>query len=128
MLSKILPVTILLSLTSSVGLAKWENVAGEWEQYRLNESQMKWFGSVHSKNKVPCCSIADGHPTDSVELSDGFYVPDPLDTTGGSPWIKVPPEALTIPPNNPVGTAVVWYTVRAKGEVSIRCFVPESKV
>lgn len=53
---------ILVLVGTCPGLAAWQNVAGEWEQYRLNDSQMKWFKSVRSKQGVPCCNQADGHP------------------------------------------------------------------
>lgn len=53
------------------GNAAWQNVAGEWEQYRLNDSQMNWFKSVRSKQGVPCCNLADGHPTEMKRLEDG---------------------------------------------------------
>jgi hypothetical protein len=108
--------------------ANWDRVAGEWEQYRLNETQMNWFKSVRSKQGVPCCDISDGHPTVMERRKDGIYIPDPLHTDG--PWLPVPKEAMTIPPNNPVGVATVWYVVftnQYDREIHIRCFVPESE-
>lgn len=108
--------------------AAWDRVAGEWEPYRLNEGQMNWFGSVKSKQGVPCCSIADGHPTEMQRREDGIYIPDPMHKTG--PWLLVPKEAMTVPPNNPVGVATVWYVIQISQtdrEIHIRCFVPESE-
>lgn len=106
--------------------ADWTKVAGEWEQYRLNESQMQWFGSVRSKHKVPCCSIADGHPTQMEHRADGYYIPDPK-AAPGSPWLRVPDEAMTTPSNNPIGVATVWWVDHGVEGIYIRCFVPESE-
>jgi hypothetical protein len=114
----------LLLLTQLVR-ADWQKVAGEWEQYRLNETQMNWFKSVRSKNGVPCCDISDGHPTEMKRHEDGIYIPDPMHT--GGPWMIVPKEAMTIPGNNPIGVAVVWFVVQNGKTVHIRCFVPESE-
>lgn len=105
--------------------ADWKRVAGEWEQYRLNESQMQWFKSVRSKQGVPCCNIADGHPTEMKRLEDGYWIPNSLQPTGA--WLKVPELALTIPPNNPIGVAVVWYVQNGVDSIQIRCFVPENE-
>jgi hypothetical protein len=108
--------------------ANWDRVAGEWESYRLNEGQMNWFGSVRSKQGVPCCSIADGHPTMMERREDGIYIPDPLHISG--PWLLVPKEAMTVPPNNPIGVATVWWVIQIKQDdryIHIRCFVPESE-
>lgn len=106
----------------------WDRVAGEWEQYRLTEPQMNWFRSVHSKDGVPCCDLADGHPTEMKRREDGIYIPDPLHISG--PWLLVPKEAMTVPLNNPVGVATVWYVVQTSQtdqNIYIRCFVPESE-
>lgn len=51
-------------LCAGAAHAKWQNVAGEWDQYRLNETQKQWFKGVHPKRSgLACCDIADGHPT-----------------------------------------------------------------
>ena len=108
--------------------AKWDRVAGEWEQYRLNEGQMNWFGSVKSKQGVACCNIADGHPTEMQRREDGVYIPDPMHTDG--PWLLVPKEAMTVQGTNPVGVAVVWYVIQITQDdrnIHIRCFVPEAE-
>ncbi len=129
--------------------AAWVNIAGEWDQYRLNESQRAWFKTVRAKNGVPCCDVADGHPTAMEHCGDGtpnrelkpgernvcennrgdaYYVPDPRDPK--SDWLKVPDDAMTKPPNNPIGVATVWYVLYPPGtnpEVYIRCFVPENE-
>jgi hypothetical protein len=105
--------------------AEWKNVAGEWEQYKLNESQMQWFKSLKSRNgNVPCCNIADGHPTEIKRLEDGYWIPNPINP---SVWMKVPDTALTTPKTNPIGVAVVWYVRNGEPEPQIRCFVPEAE-
>lgn len=53
------------------------------------------------------------------------WIPNPINPTGE--WIKVPPEALTVPPTNPIGVATVWYVVQNGIDLHIRCFVPESE-
>lgn len=117
----------LLMLTR-MAHANWDRVAGEWEQYRLNETQTNWFRSVRSKQGVPCCDISDGHPTEMQRREDGIYIPDPMHV--GGPWLLVPKEAMTTPPNNPVGVAVVWYTIQIKQDdryIYVRCFIPEAE-
>jgi hypothetical protein len=127
-LASLLVVLSLAILTTLVSRshADWTKVAGEWEKYRLNESQMQWFSSVHSLHKVPCCSIADGHPTLMEHREDGYYIPNPK-VAPGSPWIRVPDEAMTTPSNNPIGVATVWWVDHGVGGIFIRCFVPESE-
>jgi hypothetical protein len=107
-------------------LADWKKVAGEWDKYRLNESQRSWFKTVKPKAGVPCCDVADGHPTEMEHRADGFYIPNPFHTDW--PWIKVPEDALTIPGTNPIGVATVWYGAGSNSDAPyIRCFVPESE-
>jgi hypothetical protein len=116
--------------------AEWKNVAAEWDQYRLNDSQRGWFKSIKNKQNVPCCDIADGHPTemrrvivDKESSSSEYQVPDPRPEHMGE-WLDVPKTALTTPPNNAVGVATVWYTLNtgfSGAEVYIRCFVPDSE-
>ncbi len=110
--------------------AAWINVAAEWDQYRLNDNQRAWFKSVKAKSGVPCCDIADGHPTEMEHRQDGYYIPDPRDPTDKDKWLKVPEDAMTTPRNNPVGVATVWYVIYPPGtnpEVYIRCFVAEAE-
>jgi hypothetical protein len=128
---KIMPLAICAALLSSATHAEWKNVAQEWEPYGLTPSQHSWFGSVHNKQNVPCCNIADGHPTEQRRGPDGDYqVPDPRSAHKGE-WLDIPREALTKPPNNPVGVAIVWYVIRLEGQsgenVFVRCFVPEAE-
>jgi hypothetical protein len=111
--------------------AAWQNVASEWDQYRLNDSQKQWYKSVRNKANVPCCNVADGHPTEQRRADDGHYqVPDPRPYRPGE-WLNVPPEAMTTPANNPIGVATVWYVIQLEGQpdekVYIRCFVPEAE-
>lgn len=116
---------LLIPRVLSAAHADWTNVAGEWDQYRLNETQMNWFKSVRSKQGILCCNIADGHPTAMDHRVDGYYIPNPLNPSGE--WLKVPPEALTIPATNPVGVATVWYVQNGVESIHIRCFVPEAE-
>jgi len=130
MKSVLLGVTMLSTCVLSVN-AKWINVAGEWDAYRLNDSQRMWFKDVRSSSGVPCCDIADGHPTAMDRREDGYYIPDPRDSS--QPWIKVPEMALTRQKINPIGVATVWYVVYPNlamddpAGVFVRCFVPESE-
>ena len=108
--------------------AAWDRVAGEWEPYRLNESQMNWFRSVRNKQGVRCCDISDGHPTEMQRREDGIYIPDPLHKDG--PWLLVPKEAMIVQGTNPVGVATVWYVIQNTQDdryIHIRCFVPEAE-
>lgn len=107
--------------------ATWANVAQQWEPYRLNESQRQWFKSVRPKHAGPaCCDMADGHPTQQDHRLDGYYIPNPFHTDWD--WVRVPDDAFTIPGNNPVGVATVWFgTQNTDGTPYIRCFVPESE-
>jgi hypothetical protein len=80
----------------------------------VSPSVRAWFKSVKSQHGVPCCDIADGHRTDYDMRKDQYWVPingnwmPVLDTVG-----------------NPVGDAVVWYSIYGE-HVVIRCFVPGS--
>jgi len=107
--------------------AKWENVAQEWDKYRLTEPQKQWFKSVRPKRPGPaCCDVADGHPTQQDRREDGYYIPNPYHTDWD--WVRVPDDAMTTPGSNPVGVATVWYgTEQADGTPFIRCFVPEAE-
>jgi hypothetical protein len=44
-------------------------------------------------------------------------------------WLDVPATALTIPADNPIDVATVWYSITGDGPegIFIRCFVPESE-
>jgi len=113
--------------TCAVVNAKWVNVAGEWDAYRLNDSQRMWFKDVRSGSGVPCCDIADGHPTAMDRREDGYYIPDPIHLDEPRQWLKVPEEALTRQKINPIGVATVWWVQQTPDTVYIRCFVPESE-
>jgi hypothetical protein len=76
-----------------------------------------WFRDVRSPSGVPCCDIADGHRTDFQMRKNQYWVP-----INGT-WMPVPPEAVVNNAGNPVGDAVVWYSIYG-GRVMIRCFVP----
>jgi hypothetical protein len=108
--------------------AAWVNVAGEWDQYRLNESQKQLFKTVRPKRAgSSCCDIADGHPTQAEHRLDGWYVPNPFHTDWA--WVRVPEDAFTTMGTNPVGVATLWYgTEQSDGTPYIRCFVPESEI
>ena len=76
-----------------------------------------WFKNVKSQHGVPCCDIADGHRTDYDIRKNRYWVP-----INGT-WMPVPPEAVIENAGNPVGDAVVWYSIYGD-LVMIRCFVP----
>jgi hypothetical protein len=76
-----------------------------------------WFKAVKSHQGVPCCDIADGHPTDFDIRENQYWVP-----INGT-WMPVPPEAVIKDDGNPTGEAVVWYSAYGN-QVYIRCFVP----
>jgi hypothetical protein len=77
----------------------------------------EWFHNVRSSKGIPCCDIADGHRTEFDMRKGLYWVP-----VNGS-WVPVPPDAVLKDTANPVGDAVVWYSVYG-GQVIIRCFVP----
>ncbi len=77
----------------------------------------EWFHSVKSSKGIACCDIADGHRTEFDMRKDLYWVP-----VNGN-WVPVPPDAVLKGTANPVGDAVVWYSVYS-GQVIIRCFVP----
>lgn len=76
-----------------------------------------WFHNVKSPHGIPCCDIADGHRTDFDMRKNQYWVP-----INGT-WMPVPPEAVLANAGNPVGDAVVWYSIYGS-HVVIRCFVP----
>jgi hypothetical protein len=79
----------------------------------------QWFETAKNKAGVPCCSIADGMPTEFDLREGGYWVPNPGNPA--APWVQVPPEAIINHPGNPTGTAVIWW---ASSYTFIRCFVP----
>lgn len=85
----------------------------------VSPSVRAWFKSVKSQHGVPCCDIADGHRTDYDMRKDQYWVP-----INGN-WMPVPPDAVLDTVGNPVGDAVVWYSIYGD-HVVIRCFVPGS--
>lgn len=85
----------------------------------VSPSVRAWFKSVKSQHGVPCCDIADGHRTDYDMRKDQYWVP-----INGN-WMPVPPDAVLDTVGNPVGDAVVWYSIYGE-HVVIRCFVPGS--
>jgi hypothetical protein len=85
----------------------------------VSDSVRAWFKSVKSQHGVPCCDIADGHRTDYDMRKDQYWVP-----INGN-WMPVPADAVLDAVGNPVGDAVVWYSIYGD-HVVIRCFVPGS--
>jgi hypothetical protein len=85
----------------------------------VSPSVRAWFKSVKSQHGVPCCDIADGHRTDYDMRNNQYWVP-----INGN-WMAVPPDAVLSDAGNPVGDAVVWYSIYGD-HVVIRCFVPGS--
>lgn len=79
-----------------------------------------WFSMVKSKNGVPCCDIADGRRTEYDMREGKYWVP-----INGN-WMPVPDDAVLKDAGNPVGDAVVWYSIYGGAKPVIRCFVPGS--
>lgn len=110
--------------------AAWINVAQEWAPYmdKMTPGQQdrtkQWFKDQKSPHKVPCCDLADGHPTDYDIRGAGYWIPDPIHLELPRQWIEVPAEAVINNAGNPVGEAVVWWTQQGSDSVYIRCFVP----
>lgn len=77
----------------------------------------EWFKSVKSQMGIPCCDIADGHRTEYDMRENKYWVPI------NGQWVEVPPDAVLKDVGNPVGDAVVWYSI-FNDSVIIRCFVP----
>lgn len=77
-----------------------------------------WFQSVKTKDGVSCCDIADGHRTE-YDMHDGAYWV-PIE----GKWLRVPDEAVLKDAGNPVGEAIVWYSIYSGAKPVIRCFVP----
>jgi hypothetical protein len=96
------------------------NQDGQYDDVPDNIRQ--WFQNQRSPQGMPCCSVADGHPTEDDIRGNSYYVPNPMDQDG--PWIKVPPEAVIYGSKNPTGTAIVWYVIYNGTTIYIRCFVP----
>jgi hypothetical protein len=69
---------------------------------------------VKSPTGLPCCDIADGHPTDYDMRENTYWVPI------NGEWMKVPQDAVVHDEGNPTGEAVVWYTV-FNGAVPLLC-------
>jgi hypothetical protein len=83
----------------------------------VSPSVRAWFKNVKSPHGVPCCDIADGHRTAFDMRKNQYWVP-----INGT-WMPVPDEAVLTNVGNPVGDAVVWYSIYGS-HVVIRCFVP----
>jgi hypothetical protein len=83
----------------------------------VSPSVRAWFKSVKSQHGVPCCDIADGHRTDYDMRKNQYWVP-----INGT-WMPVPDEAVLNNVGNPIGDAIVWYSIYGS-HVVIRCFVP----
>jgi len=92
-------------------------LADLWPQ-DMPASTLRWFKAQRSPHGVPCCDVADGHPTDWVATPEGYYVP--ID----GKWTEVPKEAVIIGAGNPTGRGVVWFVRQGAGSVYIRCFIP----
>ncbi len=110
----------------------WKNVAQEWAPYldKMTPDQQKrtkdWFRGVKAPSGVPCCNMADGHPTlEDWRGQNEYWVPNPLHVQNQftSEWIQVPSEAVIHDAGNPTGEAIVWYVIQGEG-VFIRCFIP----
>ncbi|MGH7247909.1 MAG: hypothetical protein ACREH9_07370 [Pseudomonadota bacterium] len=85
----------------------------------ISPAVRSWFKNIKSHSGIPCCDIADGHRTEFDMRKDRYWVP-----INGN-WVPVPPDAVLNDVGNPVGDAIVWYSISG-GHVWIRCFVPGS--
>lgn len=128
-MSKVIFALVVLAALAAPALARWENVAAEWQDASPTDRQ--WFKGVRSPRGVPCCDVADGHRT-TFEWRQ--------DPEGGHFWVPiegemrmVPAEAVVWDSGNPFDVSVVWYahqgaTSDEDGEIHqliyIRCFVP----
>jgi hypothetical protein len=118
------------AIIAAVTLVSWLSVIwfpahaidnGQWEG--VDPQIRSWFNSVKSKNGVPCCSMADGHPTDFKVDEVGIYFV-PIE----GEWTRVPPEAVITSQGNPNDTAIVWWVRQGQSNgqphYHVRCFVP----
>jgi hypothetical protein len=99
-----------------------------------------WFRSLRrDKDNFPCCSASDCRQVDTVEEdSAGHYrvlvrrsqfVMDEIDMsrwsaangTASEIWVDVPPDTITIRPDNPTGFPILCYSAYA---ATTYCFVP----
>lgn len=129
-----LGIAVLLAAAFRVILpahSAWDRVAQEWQPYldKMTPDQQRgvrgWFRGVRAPNGVPCCNMADGHPTDYEPRADNkFWIPDPIHLDLPRQWIPVPSEAVVHDAENPIGQAIVWWVQQGPDEVYIRCFVP----
>jgi hypothetical protein len=110
----------LLGMAAAVFVVCTPAVARDNGQFtNVSPAVRTWFHDVKSPSGVPCCDIADGHRTDFQMRKNQYWVP-----INGT-WMPVPPQAVINNSGNPVGDAVVWYSIYS-GQVVIRCFVPGS--
>jgi hypothetical protein len=114
---------LLIAILAAIPIAASAFDNGQYEN--IDPNIRSWFRGVKSHNGVPCCSMADGHPTDfKVDEGGHYFVPISGIPNGPDPvWIVVPPEAVITSQGNPNDTAIVWY-VRQETGIFIRCFVP----
>ena len=98
---------------------------GQWND--VDPQTRQWFKSVRNPHGIPCCDIADGHPTEWRPNETGGY-----DAMIEGEWVPVPPQTM-IRTTNPTGKAIVWYVPMLRGALYagptyvIRCFVPEAQ-
>ena len=123
------PMKILCALAISVLVPITVQAFDNGQYENVDPNIRSWFKGVRSPHSVPCCDIADGHPTDYKTDEGGHYFVPILGIPNGPDpaWILVPPEAVITSQGNPNDTAIVWY-VRQQGGIHIRCFVPTSGV
>jgi hypothetical protein len=109
-----------LALASALALALSTHVlAFDKPEYQTVDPIIRdWFKSVRRPSGALCCDIADGHRTTWRGSKDGGY-----EVPVEGEWLRVPPDAVIIRPDNPTGEAVVWFGKYAGG-LYIRCFVP----
>jgi hypothetical protein len=84
----------------------------------------KWFDSLQSKGKGPCCNKREAKELDDSDwdTKDNHYR---VRLNGN--WYDVP-DSSVVTERNLVGRAVVWVWIHqkynAKNELMIRCFLP----
>ena len=87
---------------------------------RYADSPLKpWFESLHNKDGVQCCEVADGMALLDVDWDsqDGHYR-----VRLEGQWVMVPDERVVTQPNR-IGRPIVW-TQYLNGKPLVRCFMP----
>lgn len=93
---------------------------GRYAQSGLHD----WIQGLKNKNKIGCCSTADGYPAEAEnDTGDGKNWRVRIE----GEWYTVPPEALIDDQPNKLGYPMVWWYPDWNGTKmtpKIRCFIP----